>query len=51
MSVNNDNALLSTKYADSAKQRTITQLRQEAADIRAKQRDYRALQDQMLALE
>jgi hypothetical protein len=39
------------RYHDSAKARTIQQLRQEAADLRQKQRDYRALQDQMLALE
>ena len=40
-----------TRYSDSAKARSITQLRQEAADLRNKQRDYRALQDQMLNLE
>jgi len=47
MSLNND----MPKYAESAKGRTINQLRQEAADIRNKQRDYRAMQDQMLGLE
>lgn len=36
---------------DSVKQRSIQQLRTEANDLRAKQRDYRALQDQMVALE
>jgi len=50
MSLNNDMPP-GAKYAESAKGRTINQLRQEAAEIRNKQRDYRAMQDQMLALE
>jgi septal ring factor EnvC (AmiA/AmiB activator) len=36
---------------DSVKARSIQQLRSEANELRAKQRDYKALQDQMIALE
>jgi len=39
----NNNDTHCIKYIDSAKARSINQLRQEAADMRAKQRDYRAL--------
>lgn len=31
--------------------KTVAQLRQEAQELRARQRDYKALQDQVLALE
>ncbi len=49
---NRDPLLQSSKHhhRDSSA-KTVTQLRQEAQELRARQRDYKALQDQVMALE
>ena len=43
--------LFNEAAAQDHKDRLVAQLRQEAMDLRARERDYKNLQDQLLALE